>query len=102
MGRNTLELDRDSLFIEEIKSGFKTTELSIVQDADAISEANEILPPHLRQNLEELFEIHKNIDRKIAVTQSDLNSPFVLWINTEHHHRINIRTVLKFLDGKPP
>jgi len=88
MERNILELARESLFIEQIKNSFKATELSIVQDADAISEASELLNPHLWQNFAELFEIHKNFYRKIAGTQSELNSPFVLQINTEHHRTI--------------
>jgi hypothetical protein len=89
MERNTLELARDSLFIEQIKNSFKATELSIVQDADAISEESELLTPHLWQNLSELFEIHKNFYRKIAGTQNGLNSPFVLRVDTKHHRRID-------------
>jgi len=56
----------------------------------------------LWQDLAKPEEIHKYFSQTITFTLSGLNAPFVLWINTEHHRRINIRTVLKFLDGKPP
>ena len=56
----------------------------------------------LWQGLAKPKEIHKYIGQTITVMLSGLNAPFVLWINIEHHRRINIRTVLKFLDGKPP
>jgi hypothetical protein len=106
MGRNNLELARNSLLIENIKNASKATGLPIVQNAYMINVASELLHPPLFQNFSELFEIHKNFGREIADTPNNPNAPFVLRIvlriDTEHHRSIHIRTLLKFLDGRPP
>jgi hypothetical protein len=95
MVRNNLELACDSLFIEKIKKAFKATEPFIHQDADAFTVASDLPPPHLWKNRDEVDEIHKNFDLKIANSKRDLKSHSVLRINSEHYRRINIRTVLK-------
>ncbi|MGD9244380.1 MAG: hypothetical protein PVH36_05565 [Desulfobacterales bacterium] len=105
MERNTLELDYNSLFIEKIKnelqaaeadflakvcsfstqrtsdldsSPLQPAELSIDQDADAITRARILLPSFLRQSRAQPYEIIKHFGQTVANTISDLNSPFIL------------------------
>ena len=116
MGRNTLELARDSLFIEKINSEFKAADadlptevysfskertygfgsvpfeaagLLIDQDADAITVAGVQLTSLLWQGLVKPHEIHKHFGQKIATAFSDLNVSPVLRVDTEHHRRID-------------
>ena len=93
MVRNNLELACDSLFIKKIKNAFKATGLPSVHDTDAIIMANELLPHPLWPSRLKLFEIQKKIDLKIAYKQSDLNFPFILRINTEHHYHRHIHAL---------
>jgi len=129
MERNTLELACNSLFIEKIKNEFQAAipdllvkvywfskqrasgldlmpfqaaELLIDQDVDAITMARSLLPRPFWQGRAQPDEIPKLFGRAVADTISDLNSPFILRIDTEDHRRMDIHTLLESLGGPSP
>ena len=112
MEQDTLELARDSLFIEKIENTFQAAdakllnriclftqereysldatpfqaaELLIDQNADAITVAGALLSPLLWQGGAEPDEIHRPFGLAIDATLKDLSSPFILRTHTKHH-----------------
>lgn len=117
MGRNTLELADDSLFIEKIKNTFRVADTDLVkrahafslkktcgvdlttlqaagllleQGADAITVASALLAPLLWQGLTDPAEIQKHFDRTVAAVLEDLSSPFILRSDTGNYCREDI------------
>jgi (p)ppGpp synthase/HD superfamily hydrolase len=126
MERNTLELVRNSLFIEKIKnasqaakavrlvkvcsfskqrtSGLDSVPLQAAEplidlDADAISVAGALLAPFLWKGRAQPDEIPKLFGKTVADTISDLNSRFILLTDTENHRRMDTHTLLESLSG---
>jgi (p)ppGpp synthase/HD superfamily hydrolase len=122
MERNTLELARNSLFIEKIKNAFQAAKADrlvkvcsfskqrtsglgsvplqaaeplIDQDADAITVTGALLPSFLRQRRTKPNEIHRYFGQKIANTISELTSPFILRTDTKPHRRMDMRALLE-------
>ena len=126
MERNTLELARNSLFIEKIKNAFQAAKADrlvkvcsfskqrtsglcsvplqaaeplIDQDADAITVTGVLLPLFLWQGHAQSVKIIKHFGQKIANTINELTSPFILRTNTKPHRRMDTRVLLESMGG---
>lgn len=128
MGRDTLELAFDSLFVEKIRNTFKpadadllnkvcafleekaadigiesfqAAELLVNQNADAVAVAGALLAPLVWQGRVEPSEISNYFGQALDGTLNELSSPFILRVDTEHHRRKDIHTLLASLSGLP-
>lgn len=126
MERNTLELARNSLFIEKIKNAFKAVEVDRLakiysfskqrtsgldsvpsraakllndQDADANTIAGVQLIFLLPQGRTQILEFIKYPGQTIADTISDLNLPFSFRTDTTPHRWMDTHTLLRFMGG---
>ena len=116
MGRDTLELAFDSLFNKKIRNTFKPTDVDLLdqvcafseekaagidiksfQAADATSGAGALLAPHVWPGRVEPFEISIHFGQALDATLNKLSLPFILRVDTEHHHQKDIYTLLASL-----
>lgn len=124
MGRDTLELAFDSLFIEKIRNTFKPVDANLLnkgcafseekaagidiksfqaaellfnQDADAITVAGALLAPLLWSGQVEPSEIPIHFGQALDATLNESSSPFFLRVDSEHHRRKDIHTLLASL-----
>lgn len=129
MGRDSLELAGDRLFIDKIKHTFKAADADLVnrafvfalkkscngdstgnkaadllleQDADAVTIASALLAPLLWQGLMDIDDIRENFRPEVAATLEDLSSPFIPTTDTYHYNRKkNIHNLLSSISSVP-
>lgn len=80
---------------------FRTAELLVDQDADAITVAGAMLAPLLWQGLVNLDEIRQRCGQKVSATLEDLGPPAILHLDTERYRRQDVHNFLASLAGTP-
>ena len=128
MGRDTLGLADDSLFIEKIKNtfqaadadlltrayaftrlkfcevnsaGYKAADLLLDQDADAITIAGALLAPLIWQNLTDIGHVREYFGPDVVTALEDLRDSFFIPIDGQPHENKNIHALLTSIDGIP-
>jgi (p)ppGpp synthase/HD superfamily hydrolase len=128
MGRDTLELADDSLFIERVKHTFATADAELVirahaflsenvcaddstahkaaallieQDADAITVAAALLIPLLWHECIDPYEIRERFGSTVAATLEDLSLPFIPTTDERQLRRRDIHAILSSIGGLP-
>jgi GTP pyrophosphokinase len=128
MGRDTLELADDSLFIEKINqtfseaeadlvgrahaffiknkcadnsAGYRTADLLFEQEADAVSIAASLLAPLLWQNLASTDEIRDHFGPAVAATLENLHPPFTCHDGGRPYRHKDIQEILDTIGGVP-
>lgn len=128
MGRDTLELADDSLFIEKINQTFTAAEADLVvraraffiekkcaddsagyqaagilfdQEADAVALAASFIAPLLWQNLASPDEIREHLGPAVADTLENLHSPFTSQDGGRPYRHKEIQKILGAIGGTP-
>ncbi len=128
MGRNTLELAGDSLFIEKIKqnftsvdadlvgrahaffvekawaddsTGYKAANLLFEQEADAVTIAGSLLAPLLWQDLASPDDIREHFGAAVAAALENLLSPLTSHDGAGPYQNKDIQDILGAIGGTP-
>jgi GTP pyrophosphokinase len=128
MGRDTLGLADDSLFIEKVKhtfqvadadlltrayaytqeklcdgnsTGYKAANLLFDQDADATTIAGALLAPLIWQNLTDIRHVREHFGPDVATALEDLRDSFFIPIDDQPCEDENIHALLTSIDGIP-
>jgi hypothetical protein len=100
--RNTLELARESLFLEKINQTFPAAELLLDQGADSLAVAGALVVPLLWQGLAQPDEIQERLGRTIETAFGGLEPPFLPEWKTDRNHHQDIQALLKSFGGISP
>ncbi|MFW6239086.1 MAG: HD domain-containing protein [Thermodesulfobacteriota bacterium] len=128
MGRETLELALDSLFIEKIRHtfqaadadlltraqaftheklcdfnsiGYKAANLLFDQDADATTIVAALLAPLIWQNLTDIGHVREHFGPDVATALEDLRDSFFVPIDDQPRESEHIHALLTSIDGIP-
>jgi len=72
---------------------FQAADLLLDQDADAVTIAGALIPPLLWQGLAGPDAVRKPCGRAVAATLEDLNSLFILRVDTRRYHRVDVHAL---------
>jgi len=128
VGRETLELALDSLFIDKIQrtfqaadadlltrahafiqeklcdgnsTGYKAANLLFDQDADAATIAGALLAPLIWKNLTDIGHVREHFGPDVATALEDLRDSFFIQIDAQPRESENIHALLTSIDGIP-
>lgn len=128
MGRDTLELALDSLFIEKTNRTFKAADADLLtqaqafshekacdgnptgyraahllfdQDADAITIASALIAPLLWQNLTNVGHVRDFFGPDVAAALEGLRESFSPPMDAQPSHGRNVQAILASIDGTP-
>ncbi len=128
MGRDSLKLADDSLFIDKIQNtfkaadadllarahafsreklcggnstGYKAVDLLFDQNADATTIAGALLAPILWKNLTDIGHVREHFGTDVATALEDLQDSFFPAINARPRESENIHALLVSIDGIP-